>query len=246
MCPSGAPLGLCFCLVLLRVGASLPLSGTDIIPNIDKSLSRWLVLVKTNGDALILSMCKPSFGVSSSQYSSAEATEWNRTRSSERETRKENKKLQQVVLRVSWKDWAEIGYGPLQWMSHAQKASLGALALSWVSLTKGEGGHEAFLQIRPIIAGDRRILGISPNFGGLASDNEGMRSRVVVRDEGAVFGVEMEIESQGASPSRRLSRSFGKEAWEETGLGDLLWMAWTWRRYVANRLSRQVTVGGRV
>lgn len=242
MCPSGAPLGLCSCLVILRAGASLPLSVTDVVQNIDQS--RWLVLVKTNGDTLRLSLSKPSFRALPDQYSSAEAPEWNRTRSSERETRKANQRLQRVELQVTRRDWAEIGYGPLQWMSHSQKTSLGALALSWVSLAKGKGGHEAFLHIRPTIAGVRRIVGISSNFGGPASDNGGIMSRVVVRDEGDVFGVEVEIEGHDSSPCRRLSRSFGKEAWEETGLRDLLWMPLKWRRYVASRLSRQVAVWG--
>lgn len=254
----------------MRVGASLPLLGTDVVETIDQSLapspdsqrgSRWLVLVKANGDALRLSLCKPSFGALSNQYSHAfgedtkwnteYSSEWNRSGSSEREMKKAKKRLQRVVFHVTWRDWAELGYGPLQWMSHAQKTLLGALALSWVSfgttekssLVTGEGDLEAFLQIRPTLASVRRIVGISPNFVGPAAavgDNGGIMGRVAIRDEGHVFGVEVEIQGQDLSPCRRLSRSFGKETWEETGLGDLLWMAWKWRRYVASRLSRQV------
>ena len=193
---------------------------------------------------------------------------------------------QSFSLLMTWADWEQLGYGPLQWMSHAQKMLLARLSLSWVSLkaigTNVDFGlshppHEAVLQFRPMLVRVVRTVGTPGEMsspGGGSSNEEGMpgtagggsssvgvmtgssderprRYRVVVRDEGRVFSVELEAELQGEglegelkvegnSPCRLFAQTFGKEAWRETGLGELLWMDRIWRQYLADRLSKQV------
>ena len=74
-------------------------------------------------------------------------------------------------------------------------------------------------------------------------NNRPTRYRVVVRDEGRVFRVELEPEELRGAKGVSQSGQFGKEAWRETGLGELLWMDCTWRQYLADRLSKQVNEG---
>ena len=261
LCSSGAPSGLCSCRVVMRTGVSLPLLETEGGEGADerhhlslgsRRCSRWLAVVKTNGDALTLSLCQSLFKASSLGDAPGEAGKPIGTGSIAGAIGREggNRKRRWVALKVAWRDWAGLGYGPLQWMSHAQKKCIGALALSWVSFdSRGldEGDVGAFLQLRPTLASVRRVVGMSAETTVAADpgdDSEGIKSRVMVRDEGRVLRVDVEAVGQSLSLHRRWSRSFGKEAWEETGLGDLLWMNWTWRRYLAIRLSQQVSTFG--
>lgn len=72
-------------------------------------------------------------------------------------------------------------------------------------------------------------------------------SKVVVRDEGRSFKVEVEMEEDAVGVGRercrevrRLEGVFGVEGWQGTGLGELLWMNFPWREYLARRLTYQV------
>ncbi|CAM9222749.1 unnamed protein product [Hapterophycus canaliculatus] len=71
-------------------------------------------------------------------------------------------------------------------------------------------------------------------------------SRVLVRDEGGVLRVEVAgvgLDGGGSRrqrEQRRLEKTFGKEAWQQTGLGELLWLDCSSRQYLAHRLAQQV------
>lgn len=301
-CPSGAPVGLCSCGVLLRVGVSLPLISTDNrkVFNSDNntdpdrplpSRGRWLVVVKAIGSELNLSLFRPSReawrttmlgggGKGASEGAGRRGLGGIQTPGSMRRS---------FSLLMTWADWEQLGYGPLRWMSHAQKMLLARLSLSWVSLKamstslnfgSSESPLETVLQVRPMLVSVERTVetpgdmssagGGSRNVGGMvstatnssgsnsagampgSSDETPRRYRVAVRDEGRVFRVELEAEmnhqkvnaelqdKEGGAQCRLLEQTFGKEAWRETGLGELLWMDRTWRQYLADRLSKQV------
>lgn len=291
-CPSGAPVGLCSCSVLLRAGVSLPLVSTGsrkmVNSDTDRPLSscgRWLVVVKAIGSELSLSLFRPS----------RESWRGGEKGASEGAGRRglggfqtPRSMRQSFSLLMTWADWEQLGYGPLQWMSHAQKMLLARLSIRWVSLKamttnlnfgSSESTLETVLQVRPMLVSVVRAVGTPGEMyvvGGGSSNVEGMvdtassgrsssagamagcsaeiprRYRVAVRDEGRVFRVELEAEvyredvkaelqdEEGGSQYRLLEQTFGKEAWRETGLGELLWMDRTWRQYLADRLSKQV------
>lgn len=85
-------------------------------------------------------------------------------------------KQPRISLSATWKDWVDLGYGPLQWMSHRQKRFFGRLALSWVAIGEQEKADtelprqsklglttapssNAFLQFRPTLATKTRMVG---------------------------------------------------------------------------------------
>lgn len=179
--------------------------------------------------------------------------------------REEQRARQSRLLLATWEDWEGLGYGPLQWMSHAEKRFLGSLALSWISFRNDAGdsrdndGHvkqDAFLQFRPTLARVTRVVdtftaykrsssgsgetGLSVHTGVIGGP-DAQRRRVIVRDSGRDFIVEVETEETGHAQCSGIRQTFGKEAWRETGLGELLWIDRSWRRYLASRLSKQVS-----
>lgn len=202
-----------------------------------------------------------------------------------------------LSLSATCGDWDNLGYGPLQWMSHAQKAFIARLSLYWVSFKPMppliETGDllekyprntkktrfclpgEAFPRFRPILSSATRVVGTpsemmattvsgssSSGNGGGGSGGDSTRlsksadgtnrtgtsrlTRVFVRDEGGVFRVEVEVNRDDTETgrsrcgSRRLECKFGKEAWRNTGLGELLWLDGSNRKYLALRLAQQV------
>lgn len=271
-CSSGAPAGLCSCRVVLRAATLLPSSGNGILraddgsPNMDKQLlpsrrhDRWLVVAKAIGGELALSLFCPLRGDQGRDGEGWRKTvgHFSRAVGSEQRTR------QSRFLVATWDDWEGLGYGPLQWMSHAQKHFLGSLALSWISFrhdarNSGDNvGHakpEAFLQLRPILARVTRIVdtiatdknstscsGIKGLHTGVAGEPNARRSQVTVRDNGRDFIVDVEAEEAGHAQCSGSQQRFGEEAWRETGLGELFWIDRSWRRYLAGRLSHQVSV----
>lgn len=271
-CSSGAPAGLCSCRVVLRAATLLPSSGTGILcaddgsPNTDKQLLpsrrnyRWLVVAKAIGGELTLSLFCPLRGDQGRDGAGWEQTveHFSRAGGGQQRTR------QSRFLVATWDDWEGLGYGPLQWMSHAQKRFLGSLALSWISFrhdarnSRENVGHakpEAFLQLRPILARVTRIVdtiatdkastsgsSIKGLHTGVAGEPDARRSQVTVRDSGRDFIVEVEAEEAGHAQCSGTQKKIGKEAWRETGLGELLWIDRSWRRYLAGRLSHQVSV----
>ncbi|CAN0115791.1 unnamed protein product [Discosporangium mesarthrocarpum] len=125
---------------------------------------------------------------------------------------------------MSWADWAGMGYGPLQWMSHSQKALLGELALGWVAFRTGavlgEGVHEvdkepsgganclgggglqamqgeAVLRLQPVLACVVRCV------EGLTEDEGGLK-----RDRG-IAGKERHGGKEGGGEGLRTQRSSG-------------------------------------
>ncbi|CAM9115067.1 unnamed protein product, partial [Scytosiphon promiscuus] len=322
-CVSGAEPGLCSCRVVLKKGVALPLSIAEptaaTVEDEDASSgSRWLVVVKAAGEKLTLSLIQPSRRAPSSSIrpsttstitaslramatSGASGAHKLHQRSKRREMRRS------LSLAATWGDWAHLGYGPLPWLSHEQKAFIARLSLYWVSIpfslstspdtptaierlssrdrtqdpTKAEvaphhGCKEAFLRYRPIICSLTRAVGSSREMLGRTAlhgddgcspvgagtsgtatatphakeNSKGERASasklVLVRDEGSVFRVEVAgVGSEGeASRCRggltRLENTFGKEAWLQTGLGELLWMDCSSRQYLAHRLAQQV------
>ena len=307
-CGTAAADGLCACRVVLRAGVSLPLSIPEPPQGDDhpesggnngsrhnvasaSSRSRWLVQVKATGGELTLSLLRPSRARTPSGGLDVQSPALGTTVSSTsngtgtcRGTRQPKHVLRQPrSLVATWEDWAKLGYGPLQWMSHAQKALIARLSLYWVSLKPPtekepclEGRayaymptktfrfpEEAFLRLRPILYCLRRVVGTpretlaSVRCGGDSArrsmsassesgDRESLRAvEVFVRDEGSVLRVEVETGGEGGvGPSQqgveRLERTFGKEVWQETGLGELLWSDCSDRQYLARRLAQQV------
>lgn len=270
-CSSGAPSGLCCCQNILKVGISLPLSapetksaklidGNEGAGPIPTSSGRWLVMVKAVGGELRLSLLRPSRGCQfkARTQECEQGTRPSENRSGKYEAGISKRLRPSVDLVVTWIDWAHLGYGPLQWMSHLQKVFFGSLALSWVSLrtiggyiSVGNTNSEAYLDLHPTLVRVTRNMDIprdnpfSPDRGNKRSTanrfcGEKSRTQVVVRDEGQTFRVEVEAGVDGHSDNWKLNNAFAKEAWEETGLGDLLWVNCSWRRYLARRLSQQV------
>lgn len=303
---SRVPSGLCSCRIVLRTGVSLPLSiaeppkgndhnessGNNDSNNMApaSSRSRWLVLVKATGGELALSMLRPSRVGPSNGGQDARVPTPGATGTSEgsgsggawRGTHQPKHLLRQPrSLTVTWDDWAHLGYGPLQWMSHAQKAFIARLSLYWISLKpptetahSPEGrvyGHvtkeafrlpeDAFLHLRPVLYGLSRVVGTRsetlasavrgggsprmPMSTGSDTNRERLRAtRVFVRDEGSILRVEVEVDGGNVGQSQhgiqRLEQTFGKEVWQETGLGELLWLDCSGRQYLARRLARQV------
>lgn len=202
-CGAAAKDGLCSCRVVLRAGVSLPLSIPEPPKGIDhpqssgssgsnnaasaSSRSRWLVQVKATGGELTLSLLRPSRAGTPSGgldvQSRALGTTGTSTSSSSgtcRGTHQPKHMLRQPrSLVATWEDWAKLGYGPLQWMSHVQKALVARLSLYWISLkppTEKESclegrtyaymptktfrfPQEAFLRLRPILYSFRRVVG---------------------------------------------------------------------------------------
>lgn len=166
-CPlSSTSAGLCSCRVLFRAGKSLP-SGervevphsgsTAIAPTTATSVvtrrgERWLAIVKSDdGESLCLSIFRPS-SIKRRGYAKAGAKlKCGNIQSSgtqgevvtAAEDVRETAGMQCVErskfrLSAKWQHWADLGYGPLQWMSHAQKRFFGELALSWVAIQERE------------------------------------------------------------------------------------------------------------
>lgn len=298
---SGAPSGLCSCQVVLRTGVSLPLSiseppkgdgHAESSGNIDSynatsaaRCSRWLVLVKATGGELALSLLRPSRAGTSNSGLDAQSQLPGATGThlggGSGNIRPKHMLRQPRSVVATWADWAQLGYGPLQWMSHAQKAFIARLSLYWVSLKPpienaprlGGRAHaytakkvfrlpeETFLHLRPILFSLSRGVGTpgetlaSVARGGnsarlslsAGSDNDRERlraARVFVRDEGSVLRVEVEVDGGGEGQSqhgaKRLEQMFGKDVWQETGLGELLWLDCAGRQYLARRLAQQV------
>lgn len=260
------------------------------------SSGRWLVVIKAIGSGLNLSLFRPSREALPKPPPTTNLCDGKGTSEGARkrglsglQTTKSTGMRQSFSLLMTWADWEQLGYGPLQWMSHAQKMLLARLSLSWVYLKAMATSHtsdlidpplETVLQVRPTLVSVVRTVGTpgerSPADGGGCSnvrrmdgtavistrsaggvtgngDERRRRYRVVVRDEGRVFRVELKAEVHrketetewkdeegGSSQYRLLEQTFGKEAWRETGLGELLWMDRTWRQYLADRLSKQV------
>ncbi|CAM9616702.1 unnamed protein product [Ectocarpus sp. 4 AP-2014] len=277
--------------------------------------SRWLVMVKVTGGELTLSLLRPSRaapstggtarpaglrggGAATANGSGVFSTAGDPGRGEMRRS---------LSLVAAWADWAEAGYGPLQWMSHEQKVFIARLSLYWVSFRTPARGFEeknapnanetfvqhhcrrttkeAFLHFRPILSSVTRVVGkssgdpgssvrgtggdgaggggggsalvvlggsssrtvprgVSEIFGG---EETSRTSRVFVRDEGGVLRVEVveaERTNRGRSKSgvSMLDRAFGKEAWRETGLEELLWLDCSCRQYLALRLAQQVAI----
>lgn len=350
-CMSGGSSGLCSCKVVLRTATMLPLTIAGIrstsledndVSDGDQTdgqltLGRWLVVVNSTaaGD-LILSLFRASRGISLPDTAATCAKDstrdgylsWVGACSAKASGASENeaKRIRRSVrLTATWKDWSNLGYPPLQWMSHAQKTFLARLALSWVSVRKMNGlkgpqdstatpgshinpkegsfahAEEEFcLEFRAVLAAVTRVVRTvteprsshSACDGGsrariysssVRSDREicrgcGRRSkscrssrssicpsskrssgsdssngsawddcgtvvgRVVVRDEGGVFRVVVAspVGSNTHSQGYLLDQTFGKEAWRDTGLGELLWIDYAWRPYLASRISYQV------
>lgn len=302
---SGVPFGLCSCRVVLRTGVSLPLSiaappkqnnhtaarsGSNDINDTESgsSRSRWLVLAKATGGELTLSLLRPSrVGTRNggedvqSQAPSATGTSAGSRSGTRRRPHQQHYMLRRPrLLVIPWEDWAQLGYGPLQWMSHAQKTFIARLSVYWISLkaptvkkpSLERRAHaymakntfrlpeEAFLYLRPILYGLSRVVGTpsetsasvlpADNSASLAmsegsgNDRQRLRAaRVFVRDEGSVLRVEVDMDGESfAGPHygfQRLERTFGKEAWQETGLGELLWLDCPARQYLARRLAQQ-------
>lgn len=261
-CPSDAATGLCTCQIVIRSGLALAppkqepkaARACHIMSGRGLSSRRWLTLIKVTDDTILLSMfypwrekwddekhtsCKKIFG-----HGFEEA----------RQAPMEVKRAWR--LSVTWTDWADLGYGPLQWMSHSQREFLGLLALSWVTFADRNGGDaspdgvstwEACLNNRPrLFASTRTLDGARPagiNAVELSharvEGKDEIRHEVVVKDEGNVLRVE--AYAVGIQDNHRhLEGTFGAEVWKETGLGELLWMDHKWRRYLARRISHQV------
>ncbi|CAB1113557.1 unnamed protein product [Ectocarpus sp. CCAP 1310/34] len=115
-----------------------------------------------------------------------------------------------LTLVAAWADWAEAGYGPLQWMSHEQKVFIARLSLYWVSFRTPARGFEeknapnanetpvrhrrrrttkeAFLHFHPILSSVTRDVGKSSGApgssvrgtGGGGADGGGGSGLVVV------------------------------------------------------------------
>lgn len=296
-CVSGAPSGLCSCPVVLRTGVSLPLSIPEPPKRHDhndsdntasaSSRSRWLVLVKATGGELALSLLRPSRGGASDggldvQTQALGATSVGSGNGACRRTQKPKHILRQPrSLVATWADWAQLGYGPLQWMSHEQKAFIARLSLFWVSLKPPtemvpcrEGRvyaytikkafrlpEEALLHPRPILYSLSRVVGTSsetlasvvrrgdnarlPMSAGSENNRDRLRAtRVFVRDEGSVLRVGVEVDGRSVGQSQHgvqlLEQTFGKEVWQQTRLGELLWLDCSGRQYLARRLAQQV------
>lgn len=256
------------------------------------SRNRWLVQVKATGGELALSLLRPSRAGTPSgglvvqcpalagPGTSAGSGSESRTR---RGTHQPKHMLRQPrSLVATWKDWAQLGYGPLPWMSHAQKALIARLSLFWISLKppaetepRVEGRayaymtqkvfrlpEEAFLRLRPILYRVNRAVGtpgetlasvrrggsgtrLSTSPGSDSCRKRLRAARVFARDEGSVLRVEVEVDGGGEDQSqqggvRRLEQTFGKEVWQQTGLGELLWLDCSGRQYLARRLAQQV------
>ncbi|CAM9958618.1 unnamed protein product [Ectocarpus sp. 8 AP-2014] len=269
--------------------------------------SRWLVMVKVTGGKLTLSLLQPSRaapstggttrpnglrgrGAATANGSGVHSTAGDPGRGEMRRS---------LSLVASWADWAEAGYGPLQWMSHEQKVFIARLSLYWVSFRTPARGFEeknasnanetpvqhhrrrttkeAFLHFRPILSSVTRVVGKSKGDPASAVPGTGMSgalvvvggassrtvpregseifgggepsrtSRVFVRDEGGVLRVEVvEAERKNGGRSKSglsiLDEAFGKEAWRETGLEELLWLDCSCRQYLALRLAQQVSI----
>lgn len=344
-CKSGGPPGLCSCRVIIRKGASLPLSiaeptaatteddsdkdddnnNNDSNDNNDHNSelpastgSRWLVIVKATGNNLSLSLIQPSrraASPSSEQSATAAATTagLGATRASGTSGARKMPSKRRAVRRclslaATWDDWGHLGYGPLQWMSHEQKALIARLSLYWISMSSSPREREeptaierhssrertrvrtkedavpphlrveAVLRFRPVVCSLTRpvgscsetmaraaLRGDCQNAGGergggaaaaatpqsvkySGEEEIAMPSRVLVRDEGGVFRVEVAGVGWGGGAShqrrepRRIQEIFGKEAWQKTGLGELLWLDCSSRQYLANRLAQQVRI----
>lgn len=276
------------------------------------SKSRWLVMVEATGGELTLSLLQPSRaapstggttrpaglrgrGAATANGSGVFSTAGDPGRGEMRRS---------LTLVAAWADWAEAGYGPLQWMSHGQKVFIARLSLYWVSFRTPARGfeeknapnanetpvqhhrrratEEAFLHFRPILSSVTRVVGKSNGdpgssvrgtggggagggggsglvvVGGASSrtvprggsemfggEETSRTSRVFVRDEGGVLRVEVvEAERKNGGRSKSgvsvLDRAFGKKAWRETGLEELLWLDCSCRQYLALRLAQQV------
>lgn len=183
--------GLCSCRVVLRAGVSLPLSiaepseendpnessgdngGNKTSPSSSSSSSftrsRWLVQVKAAGGELTLSLLRPSRAGTPSGGLDVQGPAH----------QPKHMLRQPRSLVATWEDWAWLGYGPLEWMSHAQKALVARLSLFWILLKPPtckepllEGRRyenmkkkvfrfpeEAFLRLRPILYRASRPVG---------------------------------------------------------------------------------------
>lgn len=274
--------------------------------------SRWLVMVKATGGELTLSLLQPSRAAPSTGGPTRPAGFRGRGAATANGNGVYNtagdsgrgEMRRSLSLVAAWADWAEAGYGPLQWMSHEQKVFIARLSLYWVSFRTPLHGFEeknalnfnetpvqhhrhrttkeAFLHFRPVLSSVTRVVGKSngnPSSAARGTDSSGAAggggsglvviggdssgtvprgggemfggeetsrtSRVFVRDEGGVLRVEIveaERNNGGQSKSRVsiLDQAFGKEAWRETGLEELLWLDCSCRQYLALRLAQQV------
>ncbi|CAM9517610.1 unnamed protein product, partial [Choristocarpus tenellus] len=43
-------------------------------------------------------------------------------------------RYQLPLVSARWSDWVQLGYGPLQWLSHAQKKRLAELTVTWAAI----------------------------------------------------------------------------------------------------------------
>ncbi|CAN0100191.1 unnamed protein product, partial [Ectocarpus fasciculatus] len=269
------------------------------------SKSRWLVLVKATGGELTLSLLQPSRAAPSLGRPTQRRTPAGLRGRGTTTAGGSGDMRRALSLVAAWADWAEAGYGPLQWMSHEQKVFIARLSLYWVSFRTPPHGFEeknapdtnetpvqhdrhgttkeAFLHFRPILSSVTRVVvkshgdprsaargtggsgagggggggGSLAAVGGASSrtvprggskilgvEEASRTSRVYVRDEGGVLRVEV-VEAAGSnaeSAGLRLDQPFGKEAWRETGLGELLWLDCSCRQYLALRLAQQVAI----
>ncbi|CAM9200072.1 unnamed protein product, partial [Ectocarpus sp. 12 AP-2014] len=280
--------------------------------------SRWLVMVKATGGELTLSLLQPSRAAPSiggttrpaGLRGKTAATANGRGVHSTAGDPGRGEMRRSLSLVAAWEDWAEAGYGPLQWMSHEQKVFIARLSLYWVSFRtpahdfeeknalnanetpvqhhRRRTTKEAFLHFRPILSSVTRVVeksngdpgsavrgtgggGAGGGGGGgggsglvvvgcassrtvprggsevLGGEETSRTSRVFVRDEGGVLRVEVvEAERKNGGRSKSgvsiLDKAFGKEAWRETGLEELLWLDCSCRQYLALRLAQQVAI----
>ncbi|CAM9633251.1 unnamed protein product, partial [Ectocarpus sp. 13 AM-2016] len=279
--------------------------------------SRWLVMVKATGGELTLSLLQPSRAAPliggttrpAGLRGKTAATANGRGVHSTAGDPGSGEMRRSLSLVAAWADWAEAGYGPLQWMSHEQKVFIARLSLYWVTFRTPAHGFEeknapnanetpaqhhrrrttkeAFLHFRPILSSVTRVVeksngdpgsavrgtgggGADGGGGGggsglvvvggassrtvprggsevLGGEETSRTSRVFVRDEGGVLRVEVvEAERKNGGRSKSgvsiLDKAFGKEAWRETGLEELLWLDCSCRQYLALRLAQQVAI----
>jgi len=145
------------------------------------SRGRWLVLVTATGGELTLSLLRPVRGLDIQTPATGPEREGASSGSGTCRTPNAPKRLIRRcrTLVATWVDWAQLGYGPLQWMSHAQKALIARLSLYWLILKTPaveSGQHnlerhacrakqafdlpeEAFLCFRPVLSSVTRIVG---------------------------------------------------------------------------------------
>lgn len=243
-CPRGAVQGLCSCRLVFRGATLVPVnSHTSTSLHSGESQTgrkRFLAVTRVEGDRLDVRLFDPrQEGVGIDRAASTRVAPGRRC----------------MNVSIAWSDWWEQGYGPLQWMSHAQKRFMAELVLSRVYVTcdsAGSSGSMAFLRHRPVIASVSRPIalpgwmidgaGVNDITSVAESDNchHVAVRKVVARDQGHTLHVEVLDADRKQSLA---AKTFDEECWRGTGLGPLLWLDQRTRRYLAWRLVHQARNG---